>query len=311
MKRIIGSYTQNKRGPLFVAIGGIHGNEEAGVKAIDLMLKMLEVEPITNPEFEYKGKFIGIRGNLKALKAGKRYIDGDLNRRWTQKNVDRILKTDAQELKNEALEIKGILNVIHHEIKTFKPTKLIVLDLHTTTAFGGIFSIPNDDPESFKIAQDLFAPVIKNLIKGIDGTTLHYFINENFSVPTVAITFESGQHYEELSVNRAIAAITNCMRSIEVINPEHVENRHNKLLIDYSNGLPKVTNLEFVHQIKKGDYFEMAPNFKNFQNIRKGELLAKDKNGNIYSPDDGLILMPLYQKQGEDGFFIIKKVEGY
>ncbi len=311
MKRIIGSYTQDIEGPLFVAIGGIHGNEQAGVKAIEIMIKMLEVEPITNPSFEYRGKFLGIRGNVKALQAGKRYIEGDLNRRWTKKNVERILASDKNSLKNEAKEIRDILDVIHQEIESFKPTKLVVLDLHTTTAFGGIFSIPNDDPESFKIAQDLFAPVIKGLIKGIEGTTLHYFVNENFSIPTVAITFESGQHYEQLSVNRAIAAITNCMRSIKVINAEHVENRHNKLLIDYSKGLPKVTHLVNVHQIKKGDNFEMKPNYKNFQPIKKGELLAKDVHGDIVASDDGLILMPLYQKQGEDGFFIIKKVEGY
>lgn len=311
MKRVIGSYTQGRKGPLFVAIGGIHGNEEAGVKAIETMVKMLEAEPTIDSDFEYLGKFLGIRGNIKALKAGKRYIDGDLNRRWTQKNVNRILSTNINDLQNEAREIKEILDVIHKEIDSYKPTKLVVLDLHTTTAFGGIFSIPNNDPESFRIAQDLFAPVIKGLVQGIEGTTLHYFVNKNFPIPTVAITFESGQHYEELSIHRAVAAITNCMRSINVIMAKSVENRHNKLLIEYSKGLPKVTSLVDVHQINKGDDFVMKPNYKNFQTIKKGELLAQDVHGDIFASEDGLILMPLYQKQGEDGFFIIEKLEGY
>ena len=42
--------------------------------------------------------------------------------------------------------------------------------------------------------------------------------------------------------------------------------------------------------------------------VKKGELIAKDKNGDIFSPANGRILMPLYQKQGEDGFFIIKEI---
>ncbi|MFT6360775.1 MAG: succinylglutamate desuccinylase, partial [Saprospiraceae bacterium] len=40
----------------------------------------------------------------------------------------------------------------------------------------------------------------------------------------------------------------------------------------------------------------------------KGEILATDKNGNVVAKQDSLILMPLYQKQGDDGFFLIKSL---
>jgi len=53
-KRIIGRYDGAERGPLLICTGGIHGNELAGVHALTLMLKMLEVEPITNESFSYK-----------------------------------------------------------------------------------------------------------------------------------------------------------------------------------------------------------------------------------------------------------------
>ena len=52
----------------------------------------------------------------------------------------------------------------------------------------------------------------------------------------------------------------------------------------------------------------MKEGFKNFDRIEKGQLLATDRHGNILSPTDGLILMPLYQKQGENGFFIVREV---
>ena len=153
--------------------------------------------------------------------------------------------------------------------------------------------------------------MVTGLLDGIRGTSLHYFCQDNFAPETVAVCFESGQHQEPLSVKRAIAAQTNCMRSIGCVRAQDVENRHDRLLIEYSTGLPKVAELIRIHSIRPEDEFEMVPGFKNFQAIHVGQLLARDRHGPIYAPQDGLILMPLYQPQGEDGFFLIKKVEGY
>ena len=50
----------------------------------------------------------------------------------------------------------------------------------------------------------------------------------------------------------------------------------------------------------------MNEGYLNFQEVKKGEHLANDKNGPIYASEDSLILMPLYQKKGEDGFFLVK-----
>ncbi|MGB1217390.1 MAG: hypothetical protein ACPG5P_05915, partial [Saprospiraceae bacterium] len=128
---------------------------------------------------------------------------------------------------------------------------------------------------------------------------------------TVAVTFESGQHDEELSIKRATAAITNCLRSINCVNANEVENKHDSILIEYSRGLPKIADLVYCHGITDEDEFRMKEGYKNFQTVKKDEILAYDKNGEIRSRCDGSILMPLYQKQGEDGFFIIKTIEHF
>ena len=101
------------------------------------------------------------------------------------------------------------------------------------------------------------------------------------------------------------------MRTIGCVQAEHIENQHDTLLIEYSSELPNLTDLIMVHSIKEGDDFVMIPGYKNFNTVEKGEVLAHDKNGPIKAQEDGLVLMPLYQKQGDDGFFLIKKVEGY
>ncbi len=82
------------------------------------------------------------------------------------------------------------------------------------------------------------------------------------------------------------------------------ENR--KILSQAALNLPKLTEFAYKHTLKPDDDFEMLPGFNNFDKIFKVQQLANDKNGPIYASIDGYILMPLYQKQGEDGFFIIQ-----
>lgn len=307
--RIIGTYEGDYRGPLLICIGGMHGNEPAGVKALDLMFKMLEVEPITNEHFNYKGKIVGLIGNVRAFAQHKRFISKDLNRQFREENIRAIYAKHPEDHEAEEIEMFELLETIKYEIELYKPEKLYILDLHTTSSVGGIFCLTTKDKESINIATGLHAPVVQGFLEGVQGTTLHYFNEKNTGVHTVAVTFESGQHNEPLSVNRAIAAITNCMRAIGSVRGEDVENRHDKLLLEYSANLPKVAMLIKRHNITPEDKFKMRPNYKNFQRLIKGEIIADDKNGPIEVEEDCLLLMPLYQTQGEEGFFLIKEVQ--
>ena len=308
-QRIIGSHDGEERGPLLIVFGGMHGNEPAGVRALELVFKMIEVEPITNPEFRFRGKIVGLRGNVRALARQERFINRDLNRQWTPENVARIKTAEYEALDEEDREIRENLYIIEKEIEDYAPDRVIVLDLHTTTAEGGIFGIATDDAESLRIAKELHAPVILGMLDGIRGTSLHYFAPRNFGGQNMtAVCFEGGQHDEPLSVNRCIAAIINCLRTAGCVRAADVENRHDVLLRDYSRELPAVSRLLTVHPIRPADAFVMRPGYRNFDPVREGEHLADDRRGPILCPTDARILMPLYQKQGEDGFFLVREV---
>ncbi len=307
-ERIICEYYGSNPGPLLIAIGAMHGNEPMGLKAIAMLEKMLEVEPITNPGFEFHGSFIGMIGNLSAYKRNERFIDKDINRQWSKKHVDKIKKLNASELDTEDLEMLDILQTIEELCEQCKPTKLYILDLHTTSSFGGIFSIPAENNESLEIAKSLHAPVVMGMLEGIKGTSLHYFKTENMPLDTVTITFEAGQHEEHKSINRAIAAIVNLMRSVKMVKADDVENIHDQILLEYSKNLPEVTELILRYGVNEEDKFKMNPGYTSFQKVEKGEVLASDVNGEVRCPDSGRILMPLYQEKGEDGFFLIKDV---
>lgn len=306
--RVIGRFKGHEEGPLLIAIGGLHGNEKAGVNAISIMLKMLEVEPLANPRFRYRGNFLGIIGNLRALQSKKRFLSKDINRSFTEENVEKIFESDFSELMDEDREIYELIQTIKDEIVATNSEKVYLLDLHTTTAFGGIFTIPSDDAESVEIARQLHAPVILGFMEYLNGTTLQYFRDETLGIPTTAVTFEAGQHDDYMSVHRGVSAIAGYMRSINSVKESDVESHHDDLLIESSVGLPKLCALFYAHPIKPGDDFKMKPGYENFQAVAKDEVLASDRQGELKAQEDGMILMPLYQAQGEDGYFLIKEV---
>jgi succinylglutamate desuccinylase len=52
----------------------------------------------------------------------------------------------------------------------------------------------------------------------------------------------------------------------------------------------------------------MNPGYRSFDEVRRGQALAVDAHGVVSCPESGRLLMPLYQPQGEDGFFLTKRV---
>ena len=51
----------------------------------------------------------------------------------------------------------------------------------------------------------------------------------------------------------------------------------------------------------------MDPDWENFRPVEEGQTVARDESGEIRVAESGRILMPLYQEQGEDGFFLIRE----
>lgn len=313
MERIIGTYTGSEPGALVIVLGAMHGNEPAGVLALQEIFRMLEREPDINPDFAFRGRLLGLVGNRQAYTTRKRYLDRDLNRMWSPVHLRRIQQAEPESLQAEDRELAELLDLIHAELQAVQPEALILLDLHTTSADGGIFCIPSDDRASLRLAKELHAPVILGMLDGLEGTLLHYAAGNHFEICgyprySVGAAFEAGQHDDPLSVSRAIAAVVNCLRAAGCIRPEDVDSRHEQILKTFSDPLPKVTKLRHIHHIRPGDAFDMRPGYVNFQPIQQGEHLANDATGPVLAPEDGLILMPLYQPQGTDGFFVVKEI---
>ena len=302
-ERRIGCYTGAERGPLVIALGAVHGNEPAGVTALEWLFQRLESEPSRRPHFCFKGRLVGLLGNKTAFEAQKRYIDQDLNRCLFPDAL-----SDATRASVEMTEARALVAAVQAEINAYQPSQVYVLDLHTTSANGGIFTIVAPDEAGLAVAVSVSAPVVLGLLGPIGGSTLHFFSTANMGVPTVALGFEGGQHQDRYAPSRILAFMVQVLRAVGCVAADDVESQHEAILTAYGAYLPKIVTLLAHHKIDPQDGFEMLPGFDNFQFVRQGQTLAKDKKGWIKAPEDCRILMPLYQTQGSDGFFLVKDV---
>lgn len=307
-QRVIGIREGQDAGPLFIIFGQIHGNEPAGTQAVEALFESMDKEAKSNPSFRFSGQIVGLIGNLRAARKKQRYIDRDLNRSWIPSYIERFRDKPKESLLAEELELLENIDTIQRLIAHYQPPRVVVLDLHTTTAHGGVFSIPAQDIESRRLALNLHVPVVHGFLEGLRGTSLHFFNGDNFSVETTVLCFEAGQHHVSSSVNNALSAIVNVFRSVGGFDVQDIEEKHDRLLRQLAAGLPKEGRLIYSHSIKEKDNFIMRPGYFNFQAVQKGECVADDRNGPICLEQDAFILMPLYQKQGEDGFFLIEEI---
>ncbi|MEM7657488.1 MAG: succinylglutamate desuccinylase/aspartoacylase family protein [Bacteroidota bacterium] len=299
--RIIGSFSQGLEGPLLFYIGGIHGNEPAGVLALERVF--LQLEELENP---FRGKLIGIVGNCTALAMQQRYVDRDLNRLWSEEEIERVKGIPFEERNVEERELGDLIRLLEGAFDTSYEPKIFV-DLHTTSAPRGMFSIVTDDTEIREIAEVIGAPIIFNLVDELALTTNKFFDSRG----VVGLAFESGQHDDPMAVDVHEAAIwimlqhTGCLQAADIPNFA----QYPELIRQQADGVPTYLSVTHRHPIEPVDQFEMRPGYQNFQPVGQGEVVAKDKAGLIEAPMGGYMLMPLAQKQGEDGYFLVQALD--
>ncbi|MEH2360127.1 aspartoacylase [Nostoc sp.] len=105
-------------------VGGNHGNELTGVH----LVKKFQQYPnlINRASFET----LALLGNLKAIEEGKRYIEKDLNRCFTNQGLQ-----NPQLLSYEDTRAKAIHQILQPQNQPFVD---VIVDLHSTTANMGL-----------------------------------------------------------------------------------------------------------------------------------------------------------------------------
>lgn len=301
--RVLGIIEGDPGGPTVVVVTGMHGNESAGVDAARNIFEMLNgIRP------QIRGRLIILRANLPALEHNIRYLDEDMNRLWFPSIIEKVRQTPEAHIKSsERRQMKQLLPILDGiEKGTDEP--VILADVHTFSAEGSMFSITSSEPRQRKLLSNLHVPMVFGIEKSLRGTALAYYQKQGF----ISFGLEGGQHQNELTEYNITASLLLLLHAVGAIEKQYVSKvkEYERHLQDHTRHLPVETELVYQHIIKPGDGFSMRPGYANFQPIKKGEWLANDNKGKIIAQTDGYILMPLYQSQGNDGFFIIKENEG-
>lgn len=296
-------------GPLLLCVGGLHGNEPAGVHALEAVARRLRAR-----RDRMTGDFVAVAGNLGALAAGRRFVAHDLNRAWTGERLAARGRGDAGERPaavspngadaEEDREINRLLDVLA-QVAERRRGPVHVLDLHTTSGGGGAFTTTSDFLDNRHFAMEIPVPLVLGLDEAVEGTLIGYL--DGFGYTTAV--FECGQHEEAASRERAAWATWLAIRAAGLLTDANVPEarRGFRALRSAYRGLPRVLEVKYRHPVADEDRYCSRPGLLNFQPVRAGDVLGDDRDGRVSAPETGRVLMPLYQEQGEDGFFVVRE----
>ncbi|MEE8525222.1 MAG: succinylglutamate desuccinylase/aspartoacylase family protein [Thermoanaerobaculia bacterium] len=312
VSRVLGRLDGPRSGPTLVLIGGLHGNEPAGVLAQQRIFATLAAGAGLD-----RGRLIGLAGNLAALSRNQRYLDYDLNRCWDPRRVRLLRRSAGEEVRaaeDRAAEDQE-LRAIDRELERLRSEAegpVYLIDFHTTSGPKLPFATLDDNLPNRKLAFELPVPVVLGLEEELADTLSTYVESLGF----ITAGFEAGQHRDPGSVDRAEAAIWITLGACGLRRRrcEEVTRARRYLageLVDEAGSVPHIVEVRYRHPISPGDWFRMDPGWTNFKPVRKGQVVALDRNGPVTAPKDGRMLMPLYQEQGAEGFFVVERVHGF
>ena len=185
------------------------------------------------------------------------------------------------------------------------------LERHTVRILNDdeiVFSIIGDTLQNRRIAFAFPVPVILGLEENVDGALLGYFGERGH----VAVGFEGGQHDDvDTRAHQLAAAWLTLTAAGGLASSTPQARRAYERLRAAGRGLPGVVEMRYRHHVTRRESFEMRPGFTNFDRVERGEVLAKDRGSEIRAAEPGLVLLPLYQGQGQDGFFLGREVRRF
>lgn len=284
---------------MLVAVAGLHGNEKSGPEALSIIF-----DEFADLHLD-RGMLIGLAGNRRALARGVRYLAEDLNRAWLPARVQG-LREGRQPVNPEESEIAEL----DRALRTARREGVggaFALDLHSTSGPGKAFTTLDDSLVNRDFAFSFPVPSVVGLEEELSGTLLGFLTHEGWT----NACFESGQHEEEEAVVRARAAIWIAMEAAGLVErgvrPE-VEAAYDALHAEH-RGMPRVVSVRSRRHIDPEDDYRSEPGLASFQPVHAGQILGRDRSGAVRAAEDGLLLMPLYQEQGHEGFFLVRPVK--
>lgn len=290
MQRIFAEIDSGKPGPLIIVVAALHGNEHVGFHALRAVAEQLHPD-------DFVGKIVGVTGNLQAANHKQRYIEKDLNRFF----VSDYLNEDHKNVP-EWHEARGLIDAINeHALSWPADREVHLLDMHSMSGEGTPFTCFPHTTCNERIAHLLPLPAIADIVEFLPGTLVDYFSDKLTSTMVV----EGGQHDAAITWQVGEAALFCFLYHTEcLLNKSLFEGAEAFLKNHIGEAHAIFTRIKYRYHIEHQGHFDMQPGYQNLQPVAASQLLAKDQGDSVLAPFAGRVVLPCYQKQGDDGFFI-------
>lgn len=263
-------------GPALLFLGGVHGEEKPGQRALERLHGDLRAGRVT---LRRGTLALAPRVNAEAAARGTHFVDENLNR-IVRRHEDP--RTHEQALANALLPLLDAADA--------------VLDLHGTPAPTVPFAFLDDEsPANRAWAESLGAPYVLTgwpalYAGGTGSTTTEYAQGRG----KLALTVEAGQNDDASAVEEAYAFALRSLAHFGLIPalPAPAE--------------PRTLRLERVIRRERAGAF--ARPWRNFDEVKKGEILARLGDGaDVAAPEDGFVVMPYDSAEiGEEWLYLAR-----
>lgn len=290
-----------------VVVGGVHGDEHAGLHAARRVLDALGAEQPTG----FHGRLVALAGNLAALVQDDpptRYIDHDLNRLFTDEQIALPPETSAEH--GQMQELLAALRAVRAQSE-----RMIVIDLHTTSADAPPVVVMEDAIAARRFARAMPLPIYLGFEEELPGLLIDRVTSE---MGSVAMVVEGGRHDDPRSVDVHEAVIWSALAASGILAlgaMPHAEAPGRVLRGAAGAEAGKVYDIRHLHPITNAD-FTIAPGVFAGMRVRPGVTTIATEHGRpVTSPVRGRVFLPNMQtrkRAGDDGFFIVRHVgEGW
>ncbi|GJM19551.1 MAG: hypothetical protein DHS20C14_17640 [Phycisphaeraceae bacterium] len=303
-RRELGFYDPWRTGPTLAVVGGVHGNEPAGILALRRVLERLHEH---RPE-SFRGRFVGLAGNLAALNhpdRHTRYVEADLNRLCTPG----LLASDSEG--PDLDEARGLTGALADERDRARGP-FVVLDLHTVSSPSPPFIAMSDSLRARAVARHFPLPIFLAFEENLTGLLADYATTE---LGAVSMIVEGGQHDDPCSVEVLEAVVWTALHAAGILaigdGPE-LDTDPREVLARAAGGYARgVFDIRYRCPIGR-DGFAIEPGRRAMDKVRRHRtVIARDEAGPIDTPISGRLFMPNRQparRVGDDGFFIAVEV---
>ncbi len=256
-------------GPTLAIFAGVHGNETAGVFALQKLIPTLEIT---------KGMLFLVFANPPAIEANVRMVDKNLNRCFAKDNQGTSFED------TRARELMQILDKCD-----------ALLDLHMFYDDDGLpFVICENN--ALDLAQKFDVDIISTNWTEVEpgGTDGYMYVSSKVGICIECGPISKAYEYTDF----AIKTIYQFLKYFEMTNDD----------IDYSTGQKRIIQASKAIY-KSSDAFVLKPGFRNFDRLKNGQLIASDNTQKHFAEPGDCIIFPHYAARiGEEAYIIGKEL---